>query len=293
MEAFVEVISADGTSERYPLEGQQVTLGRSGTAGVSLPLASHLELEHLLLAPRGRQGCWISTSQTATTPTLHKGKPFASGMVPWGAELVIGELRIRVTDRRAPAKRDGKQGSPVVIFGGAAIVAVVAWMYLGETEVDLSSPEGVEPPALFAEQPECPSGDAAANARDAEYRADSRGDRYYFDPRDGVEAVRLYGEAAVCYEQAGQAERATQMNQLREEMEVTVNADYAGRRLRLHHAISTKDWGKAIVETSALVELTQHLSEEDPYVQWLERAKRVVVAQQERERMEAQRRQDG
>ena len=98
MDAFVEVVKEDGTQERFPIEGAQITVGKSGTAGVSIPAAAELELEHLLIAPRGKEGCWVSTSQGALTPTKYKGKAFNSGMVPWGAEFAIGSLRVRVTN---------------------------------------------------------------------------------------------------------------------------------------------------------------------------------------------------
>ena len=42
MDAFVEVVKPDGTQERYPVEGAQVTLGKSGTAGISIPTANEL-----------------------------------------------------------------------------------------------------------------------------------------------------------------------------------------------------------------------------------------------------------
>ena len=56
MDAFVEVVKPDGTQERFPVEGAQITLGKSGTAGISIPTANELELEHLLIAPRGKEG---------------------------------------------------------------------------------------------------------------------------------------------------------------------------------------------------------------------------------------------
>jgi len=283
MDAFVEVIGADGMSERFPIEGQQVTLGRAGSAGISLPTASELELEHLLIAPREKEGCWISTSQGAATPTLHKGKPFASGMVPWGTELQIGRFKIKVTNKRTPAKKDGGGVSPVILIASVAVMGIAGWWFLGRSEPDLAAPEGVEPPALFADEVECPStGDPATNARNAEYQAHSRGDRYHFDPRDGVAAVRLYGEAAACYRRAENSDRATIMETERENMRIAVEADYAGRRLRLHHALQVQDWVKASIETEALAKLTAHLEEGDPYVEWLDRARRILIARAER-----------
>ena len=56
MEAYVEVIREDGTLERTRIEGEQITVGRSPTAGVPLPDTHNLKPKHLLIAPRG-EGC--------------------------------------------------------------------------------------------------------------------------------------------------------------------------------------------------------------------------------------------
>ena len=39
MDAFVEVVQPDGTQERFPIEGAQATVGKSGTAAISIPTA--------------------------------------------------------------------------------------------------------------------------------------------------------------------------------------------------------------------------------------------------------------
>ena len=96
--------------------------------------------------------------------------------------------------------------------------------------------------------------------------------------------MRLYAEAAACYRAAGDASHAADMERALGEMRVAVEADYVARRLRLHQAVQTKDWAKAATETEALVQLTQHLQADDPYVAWLRRAKRIVAARRDRER---------
>lgn len=277
MDAYVEVVHEDGRKDRFPIEGAQVTLGKSGTAGISLPTSGELELEHLLIAPRGKEGCWVSTSQGARTPTKMKGKPFESGMVPWNTELIIGSVRIKITNRK-PSK-GGEGPSKVVILGGVAIAAVVALLFLKPGQESLPSGEGIDPPDLFTALPsECAEGDAGAAAERFEYAAHSRGDRYSYDPQDGVKAVMLYAQAKACYEAAGESERADTMNEARQTMQEKVDADFAAIRLRLHHALSVEDWEAAEREAEALDALTSEMSDEDPYVAWLDRVLRIVRA---------------
>ncbi|MBO6934829.1 MAG: hypothetical protein JJ863_07635 [Deltaproteobacteria bacterium] len=278
MDAYVEVVHEDGRKDRFPIEGAQVTLGKSGTAGISLPTSGELELEHLLIAPRGKEGCWVSTSQGARTPTKMKGKPFESGMVPWNSELTIGSVRIKLTNKK-PSKGGGEGPSKVVILGGVAIAAVVAVMFLKPGQESLPSGEGIEPPDLFASLPTtCDDDDAASAAERLEYAAHSRGDRYSYDPQDGVQAVMLYAQAKACYEQAGNSERAEVMEESRQAMQGKVDADFAAIRLRLHHALSVEDWDVAEREAEALDALTSDMPEEDPYVGWLDRVLRIVRA---------------
>ncbi|MCB9598989.1 MAG: hypothetical protein H6721_13860 [Sandaracinus sp.] len=282
MDAFVEVVKPDGTQERYPVEGAQVTLGKSGTAGISIPTANELELEHLLIAPRGKEGVWVSTSQGALTPTLLKGKPFVNGMVPWQAELVIGRIRIRVTNKRASAKGEGQQVSPVIVLAAVVVLAGAAWMMLKGGGQTLPSAEGLEPPPIFTDVPStCP---ANGDARDLEYRAHSRGDRFRYELRDGVEAVKLYAQAAACYRGAGDVERATEMERQRDEMREAMDADYAARRLRMHHALSTENWEEASVEARALSSMLVEVPDDNAYKTWLERTRRIVQARYDKSR---------
>ncbi len=275
MNAYVEVVHEDGRKDRFPIEGAQVTLGKSGTAGISLPTSADLELEHLLIAPRGKEGCWVSTSQGARTPTKVKGKDFSSGMVPWGTELVIGSVRIKLTDRQ-PSASEGP--SKVVLLGAVAIIAVVALMLMPQGEDMMPSGEGIEPPDLFADLPTQCQTDGEDAAERVEYAAHSRGDRYSYEPEDGVQAVRLYAEAKACYEQAGQGDRARLMDDARENLQSEIEADFAAYRLRLHHAVSIEDWRAAEREAEAIASLTKRLDREHPYKAWLERVLRIVRA---------------
>ncbi|MEM6954134.1 MAG: hypothetical protein AAF411_22155 [Myxococcota bacterium] len=286
MDAYVEV-TIGGNTERHPIEGSQITLGKSGTATISLPTAHELELEHLLIAPRGKEGCWVSTSQGALTPTKLRGKPFASGMVKWGSELVLGKIRIKVTNKKAKVKGEGP--SPIVAIGGIAIVGILAFMFLRGDDGLVPSAEGIEPPNLFPEaEPSCEGdGDVAERARQAEYAGDTRGDRYHYDPGDGVLAVADYGRAAACLRSLGRAEEATDVEAVRTSLRESIESDYAGLRLHLGHALDVSDWSAATRDAERLTDLTQHL-DDDPYTQWLEQTLRIVRAKAQREEQNAE-----
>ena len=286
MDAYIEVVKTDGSQERYPIEGAQITVGKSGTAGVSIPTATELELEHLLVAPRGKEGVWVSTSQGALTPTKYKGKAFNSGMVPWGAEFQIGSLKIRVTNKKAGEKKEGGI-SPVVAIGGIGIVGACVFMLMQETSSTVPPPPAEDAPVLFegVGDSACP---ANTQARDLEYEAHSRGDRYRYNLRDGVQAVRLYDQARACYTgQSDGAAKAAEMAEEAEQLKAHIEADYAARRLRLHHATEVEDWQRVVLETTALLQLTEHLTTEGdemhPYADYLERARRIAQAQADRE----------
>ncbi|MDH5491709.1 MAG: hypothetical protein OEY14_07135 [Myxococcales bacterium] len=280
MECFVEITRADGTSERFPLEGDQITLGRSGTAGVSLPAESQLELEHVLLAPRGRQGCWISIAGDAGTPVTRKGKPLANGMLKWESGFEIGSLKIKLTAKRTTVKAGGGT-SPLLIIALVAGVGFLAWTFLSDSEGMMPSAEGMEAPPLFAEGGSCPAG---GSGQMLEAQADSRGDRYPYDPRDGVLAVQLFRQAAACYRAESHEPEATRANRIGDEVQNQVEADYAARRLRLHHALASARWADVERDASALLAFVDQVSEtENPWKEWLTRIRREAAARAAKE----------
>ncbi|MEO0326366.1 MAG: hypothetical protein AAF447_25690 [Myxococcota bacterium] len=289
--AFIEVSLPDGTVERFPIEGSQVTLGKSGEASISIPTAAELELEHLLLAPRGKEGCWVSSSQGALTPTLRKGKSFTSGIVPWGGELTIGRLKVKVTNKQPKAKRE-TQMSPIVVLGGLGIVASTAWIFLQEEPGSIRAQSSVEAPALFAEErPGCPESDTPnAEARALEHRADRKADRVHYDRQDGVEAVTLYGQAEDCLRQVGTPDavsRAGKIEVARARLEQKLVADLAMLRLRLERALDQDDYEQIASLAEGLDELFQHVPEDHGFRVLMDRYEREARAEAERARRAA------
>ncbi|AKF11665.1 FHA domain-containing protein [Sandaracinus amylolyticus] len=275
MEAYVEVIREDGSLERHRIEGDQITVGKSPTAGVPIPDGRDLEPEHLLIAPRG-EGCWVAIAQGSRVQAKVRGEAFQHGMVAWGTEIEIGGLKIKVTDSLPKEKKDGEQKtSPVVLIGGVGIVGILAWTMLsdpGGHGIETQAP--TEQLQIFDAAVQCPQTGAQAlyMADDDAEGALAKSERYPFDASDGVESVQLYRRSQACYALVGQAEAAARMQHEGDWMQHRIEEDYTTHRLRLERAMEQQRWPDALLETRALLSLTRH--REHAYVQWLIRNER-------------------
>lgn len=275
MEAYVEVIREDGSLERHRIEKDQITVGKSPTAGVPIPDGRDLEAEHLLIAPRG-EGCWVAIAQNARVVAKVRGEAFQHGMVAWGTEIEIGGIKIKVTDSLPKEKKDGEgKTSPVVLLGGVGIIGILAWTMLSDPGGHgLETQAPTEPLQIFDAEVACPSTGAQAlymADEDAE-GALAKSERYPFDASDGVESVQLYRRSQACYALVGQAEAASRMRQEGDWMQHRIEEDYTTHRLRLERAMEQQRWPDALLETRALLALTRH--REHAYVQWLIRNER-------------------
>jgi hypothetical protein len=266
MEATIDILRPDGTSERHRIEGEQITIGRSSAAGISLPSYSDLEPEHVLVAPR-QNGCWISSARGAAIAVHVGGRPFENGLIPWGSEFVIGDLIFRVVDAAAE-KRAKKPGiSPVVWL--AFSVPLVAFLLLRKPHTEIASTEA-EPPKLFAENVRCSEQgpNAAARARSEADAGFFKSDRYVFDLEDGVQAVDHFALAAACYAASGSEVDAARMRTEHDALAGRIDEDYAGYRLKLERAIRDGLFEDALLRVRALRRLTRHIQSD--YTTWLE-----------------------
>lgn len=278
MEAWLEIIREDGTLERQRLEGERITVGRSPSAGIPIPDARNIDPEHLLLAPRG-EGCWVAVAQNASLPVYVRGEVFQHGMVSWGTELTIGNLKLKITDSLPKEKKSGgdKPVSAPVLIAFFVIVPLVGWMLLSDPDTGIDATPAAPPPALFDEQITCSTtgGTARHHAdRDAE-AAIAKAERYPFAAQDGVQAVRLYRRAQACYRAIGAANEAQLMEREGDVMERRIDEDYRTHRLRLERALRQSRLADALIETRALIELLQH-REGDAYLAWLNQLARQL-----------------
>lgn len=266
MDAYVEVLRPDGTAERHRIEGEQMTLGRSPAAGITVTGVDELEPEHLLVAPRP-DGCWVAIAKGSRVGAVVRGSAFEHGLLAWGSEIEIGPIKLRVSNALPATVKDSKISTPVAVVALVAIAAA-AWMLLSDASGDLPETAATAPP-LFAALPVCGVQAPADlhNAREAAEAAAAKSERYVFSAQDGVTAVTLYAKAQVCFAQAGHAADAQRMQRERESLGQRIDEDYKTHRLRLERALRLGRFDDAAAEARALRALTRHLT--GPYVDWL------------------------
>ncbi|MFK7989585.1 MAG: FHA domain-containing protein [Sandaracinaceae bacterium] len=278
MDCWIEIIREDGTLERQRIEGERVTLGRSPSAGVPIPDARDLEPEHLMIAPRA-DGCWVAVAQGARVGATVRGQPFEHGMVAWGAEIEIANLKLRVTDR-LPKEKKEKGDKPVsapILIAFFVIVPLVGWLLLGGDGASIDTTPAAPPPELFDTAVACPTsgGNTRHHAdRDAE-AAIAKSERYPFSSQDGVDAVHLYMRSQSCYAALGAESAADAMEGEADLMRRRVEEDYRHHRLRLQRSLEQGRLPDALLETRALIELVRHRTD-DPYLAWLRQLARQL-----------------
>lgn len=279
MNAWLEITRPDGTVERCPLAGDRITVGRSPEASISLPDARDLEPEHLMIAPRGGQGCWVAVAQGAGIAARVGGSWFQHGMVPWGTEVEVGDLRLRLTDRATEGEKAGPApmvSTPILLIV-LAVVPLLGWLLFSETSSGIDLTTASSPPPLFDPGAECPTGQGTArhNADQTRDIALAKKERYPFASQDGVEAVGLFERAEACYRAVGAEERASEMAREADELRRRIDESYRTHRLRLERALAQRRYNDAVVETRALLELLRH-RDGDPYLSWLQRLERQL-----------------
>jgi hypothetical protein len=170
-----------------------------------------------------------------------------------------------------------RTGNGLLALAFLALGSMVAWFGCREPSVERRAYIH-HYPALFSEGETCrPQGDPIESARRSEEHARLREDRYAYDPREGVRAVRGYQEADACYQAAGQSSGARRARRAGAALTHRVNTDYAAARLNLSNALEREQWSVALGEIRRLLLLTEHVGRHE-YVDWLnENIGRVTV----------------
>ena len=266
MDAYVEVLRPDGTAERHRIEGEQMTLGRSPAAGITVTGVDELEPEHLLVAPRP-DGCWVAIAKGSRVGAVVRGAAFEHGLLAWGSEIEIGSIKLKVSNTEPGAAKEQKISMPIALVAFVAI-GLAGRKRLSDPNGDLPETAATAPP-LFGALPTCGADGPAAlhNAGEAAEAAAAKSERYVFSAQDGVTAVALYGKAQVCFGQAGQTNDARRMQTEREALTRRIEEDYTTHRLRLERGLHLRHFDDALAETRSLRALTRHLA--GPYSEWL------------------------
>ena len=160
--------------------------------------------------------------------------------------------------------------SLIVLLVVAALLVLAVWLR-GRAVPSAEKHAADQHPELFVEEMGCPRrGTILENGRRSEELALLRSDRYAYDPRDGVRAVRRYQEAEACYRAAGATSDVIRVRRSITALTARVNTDYAAARLNLVNALEQDRWSDALREIHRLLLLTDHLRRHE-YVEWLKK----------------------
>jgi len=265
---ILDVYLPDGTQQSYPLTDARVVVGTASKCQVVIDLPE-FAAEHLLISPRS-DGCGIIVARGVATPTLVDGEPFERGLVPYGATITIGQVKLVPTDgtrvRHTSEKEgDGKKDekvSPVLLIAAALVIPFA--LYQSFQDPASSAPGRVQQaaPGLFDEFPSrCAQTDATLVRSAAEESARialSKAERMPFRTQDGIEAVRYYAQSAACYRGIGEARAAELALRQANALKARLEDEYRAHQFRLERALEQQRTADALYETRMLTALVAH-----------------------------------
>jgi|RhiMethySRZTD1v2_1073278.scaffolds.fasta_scaffold24069_3 hypothetical protein len=268
----IQITWSNGRSESFAIEGERIRIGTAAYCEIRLPHGEAAP-EQVALEDGGMSGV-IAQALAASPPATIDGAPFTRMPLLPEATLQIGNNKLRITPVGAVAVGQGraaqKKSSPLVYVAGA-IAIPLAVAQLSNSGDDEEAAPSHEPPALFASaSASCPQKEPTAALALAEQQlelANAKRERRPFRAHDGVRAVTLYGTAAACFEQGARADSQRRALSAAEALRLDLEESYRTHRVRLEHALSTKNYPLAHQEVRALRDITSSASGE--YVTWL------------------------
>lgn len=276
----IDVIYVDGRTERFDFTEQQAMVGSAHDADLCLPL-EELSPKHILIVGR-EKGCWVSVARGVATPVLYQGHYVDSQEVPWGAELDVGTVTLRIGE---PIKKvEAREASTKSLYriGGLAVLALAAFYFFQKTPLRPPKAPATAPSIVNeAEEVECTASAADATDRAAELlsAAPAYWQRYPFDAQEGIRAARLFGEASSCFARLNNRQLNVEMKRERQEIVKTIKRDYHTYRLQLSRALKNKEHVRADYLVGKLANFLQHRPGE--YTEWLGRVNRYLRKVQE------------
>jgi hypothetical protein len=217
-------------------------------------------------------GVRVESADGASVALHFHGDRVRTAMVQWGDEIFLDDVRL--TFLQTPGSRRER-----LLLGLLAVVTaltITSFLCRGAAADGIATPE-LNPPSFFEVVASCTAvGPEAAEARgrEAERLALAKKARYAFDARDGVEALALLQESAVCFRDVGRIQDAQRMSGEFGGFRERVGDDYAALRLRLRSALAAQRWREALDATR---ELERFLGQgDDAYRQWLASLRRQL-----------------
>jgi len=253
------------------VHGSQVLIGSGGHCDVRLG-PDLLATEQVRLTCEERR-VWAET--LARTPAvLLDGRPFSSGAVGPNDTLSVGRLMMRVSswqEEVAPSSGH-KRLIPLVlllvVLSGLAVVGGLSRRAAAQSALP-------EPPASpfvdGAAAPTCPEvTTAAAGVAGADLwrEAIDHRERSPFYPKDGLEAVRAFETAGVCFESAGNRSSADEARVQASLLRTRLEKSFHVHHVRLSHSINQRDFETSKVEVAILRGFLA--GRDHPYCAWLD-----------------------
>ena len=277
----LQVFRGQKNAEIIVIRHNRVLIGSAAHCDIRLDDqgAAH---EHVVLELEGENV--IARALNYQIPALLNGSPLVgSTKIEQSTELQIIDTRIVISmvrevsknQKRSPLRRALTAFS---IAGALLFIPIAIYAIMNQGDDD---PIGPPPPAAplweggITTQCKFEAPDQATHYA-AQMRAlgDVNRERYPFDIKDGIGAVRSYEMATVCHRKAGHHDDAELDEELATEIRALVDADYFAHRIRLEHAIESDDARAAYLEVKILRKLTANLK--GPFIDWLAYVERRI-----------------
>lgn len=285
---FVEVVTPEGMQFTVELAAERILVGSSPACQVLIDRPEFAR-EHLLLSPRP-DGCYVALARGAPTPVMYNGVPVERMVVPWGAELFVGGVKLLLRNRDesiaadAPKTKKDEKPNPILLAAAVVGVAVLGYIMIGgDGGEGVSKPKGTPPPMFDSLDRTCESADperARAQGNDYARRAAAKEERYPYRSQDGIEAVNLHANAAACLRVGGDAERSARELTLANALKDMLERELTNHKFRLERAIELNRPSDGVVEVRLMINLLQH--RQGDYLSGLNNLERRLALQVDR-----------
>lgn len=266
--------------EQLLVDSDRVLIGSGAHCEIRLP-QDQAAVEHVLVRFMG--GFVYAEARAMNPPPLINGAPFTEAPLRPDSVLRIGQSEItinvvEVVDQGTVFSQRKEKSNPVIYLLAAIAAPICLFVILDEGPSDGLGDKPAEVPSLWSEEEQpCPrqaSGEALAAAREARLLAEGRRERSPFDVQDGVAAVPLFQQAASCYKNGGDTDRAAEMEEAAAQLQAKMDEAYRAHQIRLEHALEVKDLPLAQRQVRQLLGMLA--GQTGDYVMWLSNLDRLL-----------------
>jgi hypothetical protein len=271
MKAFIEIRAPGAAPIQRELGTDTWVIGRKpreGASSIALPTATDLADENLIVS-LVRDRFHVALASGARVEPSLDGKLFKQAEILFGQEIRLGQTAIRFL-----GEVKSNAPSPIIVVAAVVVLGLSIWtIFDNSAGVDLKASLPAAP-ALLDAPPTCPYNGASALGRagEAEQAALAHGERYVFDPYDGIQAIMAYRLAAACYGNAGDAASTARASASAQHWQNRLEARYQGHQLRLRLALDRGRNDQALSEVHSLKKMLH--GKTGAYVNWLTMAER-------------------